>query len=300
MAENKDYLRGVLFAMTTAVLWGFLPILMKIALRDFSSGTIVWFRFTFAFFVLLAYLAFKGQKPQSILKQPPVLGVVAGMCLAGNYFYFLRGIETSSPSNAAILIQTAPILLVLIGVFIFRERFEKKQGVGLLIACVGFTLFYADQRSQTLDFSRYTLSNAYVIWAGILWVGYMTFQKTLAGKHGAQLLNLLVYGVAGAVLVLVVQWDEFGGHGWGAWMLMVFLGINTLLAYGCLAEAIRYIPLWLISVIVTLNPFITLVTMHILPKVNPAWIEPEHIGISGYLGAVVAVTGVILVIRKSE
>jgi len=300
MAPNKDHLRGVLFAMTTAVLWGFLPILMKIALRDFSSGSIVWFRFTFAFFVLLGFLFFRNNNPLAILKQPPALGIVAGICLAGNYYYFLRGIEASSPSNAAILIQTAPILLVLIGVFVFREHFEKKQGLGLLIACVGFVLFYGDQRSHALDFSLYAASNGYVIWAGILWAGYMTFQKTLTGKYESQLLNLLVYGVAGIVLVVVVQWQDFPGRGLGAWALMVFLGINTLLAYGCLAEAIRHIPLWLISVIVTLNPFITLVTMHILPVLNPDWIEPERIGIEGYLGAVVAIVGVIMVIRKSE
>lgn len=300
MPKDKSHLRGVLFAMTTAILWGFLPILMKIALRDFSSGSIVWFRFIFAFLVLLAFLFLRNKNPQTILKHPPALAVIAGICLAGNYYYFLRGIETSSPSNAAILIQTAPILLVLIGVFVFREHFERKQGLGLLIACVGFILFYRDQKSHALDFSQYATANGYVIWAGILWAGYMAFQKALTPKYEAQLLNLLVYGVAGIVLIGVVQWQDFVGPGLGAWLLLIFLGINTLLAYGCLAEAIHHIPLWLISVIVTLNPFITLVTMHILSVVNPGWIEPEQIGLEGYLGAVVAVTGVIMVIRKSE
>jgi drug/metabolite transporter (DMT)-like permease len=79
---------------------------------------------------------------------------------------------------------------------------------------------------------------------------------------------------------------------------MVFLGVNTLLAYGCLVEAVNHIPLWLISVVITLNPFITMITMHILSFVAPGWVAPEIIGLWGYVGASIAICGVVMVIRK--
>ncbi|MCF8720164.1 DMT family transporter [Nitrospina gracilis] len=295
---RTDYARGVLFALTTAVLWGLLPVAMQIALADFSPGSIVWFRFTFAFFALWLFLRVKGRPPERIFRKPPLFSLLAGLCLSGNYYYFLRGISASSPSNAAILIQTAPVLVVLIGVAVFRERFSRPQAGGLAIAAIGFFLFFRDQHAHALDVNLYNTANGYVLIAGVLWAAYMTFQKSLAPDHEAQQLNLLVYGVASLVLLSAVSWNDYPKAEWGAWALMLFLGMNTLLAYGFLAEAIKHIPLWLISVIVTLNPFITLVVMKLLPLVLPGVVEPERIGALGYLGAATAIGGVVLVIRK--
>jgi RarD protein len=295
--QKSNYVRGLSFVAVTALLWGFLPILMKIALQEFSSGSIVWFRFTFAFVVLFLFLKFRKKHPESIIQSPPGFGVLAGIFLAGNYYYFLKGVEVSSPSNAGILIQIAPVLLVFLGVVLFKERFNWRQGIGLAIAVVGFVLFYRDQ-SRQWGSEAYSETSAYMVAAAVLWAGYMVFQKKLSVSYEAHYLNLLVYGTAALVLIPVAIWTDFNNSNLGSWALMIFLGVNTLLAYGCLAEAVNHIPLWLISVVITLNPFITLVVMHILPLVAPDWVAPEIIGLWGYIGACTAICGVVMVLRK--
>lgn len=294
---KTDYIRGITYAAITALLWGFLPIFMKIALQEFSGGSIVWFRFTFAFGVLFLVLKFQKQQPESILISPPGFGVLAGILLAANYFYFLKGIESSSPSNASILIQIAPVMLVILGVVLFKERFHWKQSVGLAVAVIGYVLFYRDQNRQWGS-EAYTETSVYMVAAAVLWVGYMVFQKRLASVYKAQHLNLLVYGTAALVLTPTVIWSDFNNMHFGSWLLMIFLGVNTLLAYGCLAEAVNYIPLWLISVVITLNPFVTLTAMNLLSVVTPGWVAPEIIGLWGYIGASIAISGVVMVIRK--
>jgi RarD protein len=294
---KTDTIRGLTFAGITALLWGFLPIFMKIALQEFSGGSIVWFRFTFAFVVLFLILKFQKKQPESIILSPPGFGVLAGILLAGNYFYFLKGVEAGTPSNAGILIQVAPVMLVFLGVALFKERFKWNQGIGLAIAVVGYVLFYRDQNQQWGS-EAYSETSLYMFAAAVLWVGYMVFQKKLSVLHKAQNLNLLVYGTAALVLIPTVTWTEFNNPHVGSWLLMIFLGVNTLLAYGCLAEAVNYIPLWLISVVITLNPFITLMAMHLLSAVAPGWVEPEIIGLWGYIGASIAIFGVVMVIRK--
>lgn len=295
---KTNYARGLSYAVITATLWGILPILMKIALKEFSGSSIVWFRFAFAFAALYLFLKFRKKQPASILISPPGFGVLAGLFLAGNYYYFLKGIETSSPSNAGILIQIAPVLLVIFGVLLFKERFDRRQAVGLAIAVVGFVVFYRDQ-SRQWGAEAYTATAIYIVAAALLWTGYMVFQKSLAPRYEAQSLNLLVYGTAALVLIPAVVWTDFNNPHPGSWALMIFLGVNTLLAYGFLAEAINHIPLWLLSVVITLNPIITLTLMHILPIVAPGWVAPEVIGTWGYVGAGTAVLGVVMVIRKS-
>lgn len=286
--------------VVTALLWGFLPIILKIGLNEFSSGTIACFRFFFAFIVLFLILSIKGKQPSRFLKKPPLLGIVAGVSLAVNYFGMTESVNLSSPANSAILIQLAPVMLAIVGVAFFKERVNRQQFFGFVIAAVGFTLFYLDQLGNVKDTELYSSATVYVVLAAVVWVLYIACQKILSRTYGAQTLNLLVYGVAALVLVAKVKWPEFSGVGWKGWTLLVVLGINTLLAYGALAEAVKYIPLTVISPVITLNPLITLSAMLVLPQFSGGLLVPETIGTGGYIGAVIAVTGVVLVLARKQ
>jgi len=286
--------------MVTALLWGFLPIILKIGLNEFSAGTIACFRFFFAFIVLFLILSIKGSQPSRFLKKPPMLGIVAGVSLAVNYFGMTESVNLSSPANSAILIQLAPVMLVIVGVAFFKERVNWQQFLGFVIAAVGFTLFYQDQMGNVKDTELYSSATVYVVLAAVVWVLYIACQKILSRTYSAQMLNLLVYGVAALVLVAKVNWPEFSGVGWKGWTVLVVLGINTLLAYGALAEAVKYIPLTVISPVITLNPLITLSAMLVLPQFSGGLLAPETIGTGGYIGAVIAVTGVVLVLARKQ
>ncbi len=285
-------------AFSTAFLWGFLPIFLKVALKDFSPQTIVGFRFLFAFAVLGVILSLRGERPSKILLRPPLVGILTGVLLAGNYFYFLQGVNFSGPANSAVLIQIAPVIVALAGVFLFKERFSKQQAIGLGIVAVGLYLFYLERVSHTEDMEVYSQANLYILIGAVLWAGYVVFQKTLSQDFKAQHLNLLVYGVASMMFVPWIIWPEFSGLGIKSWALIIFLGVNTLLAYGALAEAIKYIPISLISVIITLNPLITLTATYFVADIFPGMIASELVGLSGLIGACAAVTGVILVVSR--
>jgi len=286
--------------LVTTLLWGLLPIFLKIALTEFSAGSIAWFRFAFAFVVLFAFLGWKGQAPQAILLRPPSLGLLAGAALAANYLGVTRAVHFSGPSNVAILIQFAPVILVLVGVFIFREKLTKRQYLGLLTAMAGFVVFFIDQRANVAQLGLYSSANWYVIFAGVVWVVYMVCQKILSRDFGPQSLNLLVYGVAAIVLVPQVTWGEFAGVDSTYWLFLVFLGFNTLFAYGALAEAVKIIPISLISILITLNPLITLLAMLVFPDYSLGRLPQDPTGSLGYIGAVIAVLGVALVVARRE
>ncbi len=228
------------------------------------------------------------------------MGVFGGLCLTANYYWVTLAVDISGPSNMAVLIQTASVFLVLAGVFVFRERLTFRQLFGMFIAATGLTLFFFDQQSRIVMTGEYYFADFLIIMAAIVWVGYMISQKFLAGKYGAQSLNFLVYGVATIALIGVVEWVEFASAGFNAWLALMFCGINTLLAYGALAEAVKYLPLALISVIISLNPLITLIGMKILPAMGFANLQPDPVGMVGYWGGAVAVAGVILVVYKSS
>ena len=298
--RSGHFLRGILFSVVTALLWGVLPIILKISLQGFTIGTIAWFRFSLAFLLLGIFLQFKGNRPLSILRKPPWMGVFGGLCLTANYYWVTLGVEISGPSNMAVLIQTASVFLVLTGVFVFRERFTTRQVFGMFVVVAGLSLFFFDQQSRIVMSSEYYFADFLIIMSAIVWVGYMISQKFLSREYGAQSINFLVYTVATLMLVGTVEWLEFASAGFNAWWALIFCGVNTLIAYGALAEAVKYIPLALISVIISLNPLITLIGMEILPAIGFANLQPDPIGMVGYFGGAIAVTGVVLVVYKAN
>src|SRR5690349_11790470 len=96
-------------ATVTALSWAVLAIGLKLALHSFSSGTIVWVRMIFAFALLLAVFSVKRRSWLEILYRPPLLGVLAAVLIAVNYYGFMKGIELTTASNAQIMIQLAPL-----------------------------------------------------------------------------------------------------------------------------------------------------------------------------------------------
>ena len=285
--------------MVTLSLWGVLPILLKLGLNYFSAGTIAWFRFFFSFMILFGFL-FIFRSGCEILSHPPVIGMLGGTALAANYFGMTQGVHFSGPSNAAVLIQIAPVLLVIAGVVLFRETIGSRQLVGIAMAVVGFYLFYLDRSGNAENDVHYFVANRWVMLAAVVWVLYMICQKGMSLKYSAQAINLLVYGVAAIVLIPLVEWGELLKGGFTGWLILIVLGLNTLLAYGALAEAVECIPLSLISILITLNPLITLGGMWILNTLGVGALPTENISWLGYLGGGMAVSGVVFVVASSQ
>ena len=77
------------------------------------------------------------------------------------------------------------------------------------------------------------------------------------------------------LLTPFIQLDVFTDLSPLAWGLLIYLGLNTLVAYGFLALAFKYLEASKISVMITINPIITILTMGILTYLEVSWIEPE-------------------------
>jgi drug/metabolite transporter (DMT)-like permease len=284
----------------TAFLWGFLAIAMKVATADVPVMTIVWFRFTFAFALLMLFVGSRDARRLRILKRPPALGLLAAIALTTNYLGYLAGLESTTPSNAQILVQTAPLMLAIVGVVLFRERLTRRQLAGVVVAVVGFALFSLDQRSAgVVDAESLARGNWLIFGAALAWVVYAALQKHLSTKGWApQDLNLLLYLLPAVTLWPFADFALLGDLSAGMWVLMLFLGANTLFAYGALGEALKRLPAYQVSVIITLNPLITLATLAVLRQLDYAWVPEDVVGLMGYSAALLVVIGILIVLRK--
>ena len=293
---------GILFAATTAFLWGFLAIAMKVAAQHVPVFTIVWFRFTFAFGALFVWFALRNPVHLNILRKPPLLAIVGALMLTANYLAYLGGLDHTTPTNAQILIQTAPLMLALVGIVAFKERLVRAQWIGVVMALTGFALFATDQhRGQVIARDDWWIGNGLIFFAAVAWAAYAVCAKVL-GHRGIppQKLNLFLYAVPAATLWIWADFEILSSLSWKMWLLMAFLGANTLVAYGCLGEAFKRIPAYQVSLIITLNPLITLVSMAILGTLHLDWVPKDKVGTLGYSAALLVVAGVMQVLRKAQ
>ncbi len=292
---------GIAAAAFTGFCWATLAVMLKVMLHFADTFTIAWFRLSFAFLFLLLWMAWKTPGQLKILKNPPLLGLVCGLGLAGNYIGYMIGLSLTGASNAQIFIQIAPISLILIGVFYFKEYPTKSQLTGFIIAAAGFALFYRDQlNSASHGAENYNAGNLWILFAAVSWTIFAAVQKVLLKKFPANQLNLLNYALGTLVLFPFCNPAIFAQLDFWQWSMMCIAGLNTVVAYGALAIAFKKIPASEVSIIVTMNPLITLLFMFVLDQMAVTWVENEPLHLLGAAAAVVVVVGVILAVRKPK
>ncbi len=296
----SNHSKGMLMISITAVLWGILAIVLKYALQRFSGNTIIWFRFTFSFAFLAGYYIVHRPRYFEIFKTPPVLGIVAGLAVGGNYLGFTTGVDLTSPSNTQILIQIAPLLVAIVGVVYFKECLTILQKSGFGIAAAGFLLFYRDQlHNLVISSQQYTLGNLWIIFGAVAWAIFALCQKYLVRFWAPQQTNLLIYLVAAIMFSPLAVFQEFQGLTLSDWLTLIFLGANTLIAYGTLGEALKLIPANQVSAVIVLNPLITLIVAGVLSVQKLPWLSSESTTLVGYIGALLLLAGVGLVVKKA-
>ncbi len=295
--------KGIYYAIFTAFLWGFLAIGLKVAVNIVPAITVTWFRFALAFATMVLFYAFKQKEKLSIIKRPPLFAILAGVFLGCNYVGFISGVQMTTPTIAQVFAQVGPAVLAFSSIFLFKEKMSFRQITGLIVVIIGMLVFYKDKMSMISlneDLQLFKIGVLVLIFGALTWVLYAIFQKKVVNNFDPLQLNLIIFGVPALLLTPAAEFNAFANLTVSQWILMAYLGLNTLLAYGSLALAFKYTEANKVSVIVTLNPLITFGAMIFLSYYHVSWISPETFSILTIVGAVMALMGVVLAVLKSK
>jgi len=294
-------LKGILYASFSSLLWGLQVIILKISVEYISPATIVWFRFLMAFLIIFTFYGFKNPGALKMLIRPPLFLIFAALGLAGNYFFFLLGVKLIPPTSAQVIMQLAPLLFGIAGFFIFKEHISLRQGVGFIIAGIGFVLFYHENISNIIQHkTNYNIGVLWVIICAISWAIYATFQKKLVKKYPSRQLNLMIFGLPALVFIPFAQFDQFQGLSVVQWLPLIYLGVTTFLAYASIALAFKYLEANKISIIVAVNPIITFFVMGFLTFLEVSWIEHEKFTVLVIFYALLVIAGAAMAVTRRK
>ena len=285
---------GLMLALVTAVCWATLPVALKLSLQVVDPLTLTWFRFAFAAVIMLLWLGRQRQlAPIAALRgKHRLLLLAATVLLLGNYVGYIPGVQFTTPGNAQLLIQLAPLVMAVGGVLIFKEHFLPGQWLGLAIIVLGLGLFFRDQLiGGFVSGDAYLLGSAIVALAAVSWAAYALIQKQLLMRLSSQQVLTAIYVVSALMLWPLAHPSALAGLDALHWGLLLFCALNTLVAYGAFAEALEHWQASRVSAVLATTPMLCLLSVAAVHALWPAVIAPEHVSAVGFLGAGLVVLG---------
>ncbi len=300
MADNSSTAQrpvsGFLLALTTVMMWGALPIAVSQVLKGMNVQTIVWYRFCTAMLGLGLFLLIKRGFPS--LRHLHlrywwflVLGILG---LAGNFYLFNATLQYIPPTTSQILSPVTAFLMLLAGVFIFKERLMITQKIGLGLLILGLALFFNEHWQDFLALNLYFKGVMLGLCASLVWVTYGIAQKFLLTKFKAQQILLLIY--TGCFVIFTPTAEPNQIHQLTIFELgcLIFCCANTLIGYGCYAEALNRWDVAKVSAVTTQIPIFTMIFSTLLAWWFPQTFHIENLNWISYLGALVVVCGALV------
>ncbi|ACJ33755.1 EamA family transporter RarD [Anoxybacillus flavithermus] len=140
--ENKKI--GVIYALFAYVLWGILPLYWKM-LQHIRAEEILSYRIVTSFLFMVALLFI--QKSWSTFlhtcqwlwkeKKQAVASVMAAFLISANWFIYIWAVNHDHMVEASLGYYMNPLLNVVLGVIVLKERLYKWQVVSFILAAVG-------------------------------------------------------------------------------------------------------------------------------------------------------------------
>lgn len=292
--STRNWKLGFGLALTTAMLWGLLPMALKVALTELDAWTITWCRFAGALLAVGIWLTARGELPLArILDRKLLRWLIPGsLGLTGNYVLYVLGLSYTSPAVAQVVMQIAPLLLLVLGMFFFRERFSRLQWFGFLTLVAGLLVFFNRRLSELMSPGKgWSFGVLLLVASSVSWATYGLSHKQLSRHLTSAQILFLVYGGAALMLLPTANFALLFNLHRPALLALLFSVANTVVAYGAFGVALEVWEVSRVSSVVSVAPLFTLIGAFVAAEAAVTWVAPEALNTLSIVGALAVVAG---------
>lgn len=228
-------------------------------------------------------------------KDLPRLLLLSVFGVALNQSLFMTGMSRTVPISAAIIMITSPLLVLVIGNIILRERITLMRLSGILLGLGGAALLIITGSSSSSKEDD-ALGDLFIFINALSWGTYLVLVKPLMSKYHTVTILSWVF-LFGGILVFpfgiqqlaVVDWASFTGKHWFAVLFVVF-GI-TFVAYLLNTYALSALSPSVVSAYIYLQP--------LLAAAIALWLGKDVMSWQKIVSALFIFTGVWLASRSA-
>ena len=251
-AEDAERRAGLLFALTAFTMWGFLPAYYKFT-ASIDADIIVSHRIVWSVVALAVFLGLRRRLGEvwTILRDVKTLGLLtlsAGV-ISVNWLVFIWAVEQARIVEVSFGYFVNPLMTVLIGLVVLKERLSRAQAIAIGIAAIAVAI-----QAIGLDaFPWVSLSLAGTFAA----YGYLRKTVVVGASPGLMVEAMILAPLAIAYLAYAAT----AGHAdvlpldRPAIMLLLFgTGVVTAVPLALFAAGARRLPLYMIGVMQYIAP----------------------------------------------
>lgn len=297
-------LLGLTLAIITAVMWGVIPIGLKMLVQWMSVYTISWCRFFISALVVFPIVIRRyGFRNILNIRKLPVLMLICAAVLIGNNLLYQASLRYITPGTAQVLLQFTPLVVLVGGLVIYKEVFIRAQWLGIGILIAGMILFFNPRYKELLfDIGNYTLGVVLSVISAVLFGAYLLIQKQLLVLLAPETILLVVYIVGIIVLFPLAKPGILFELESYQLVVLAVVSIMTFVSYWSFAESMKHIEASRSSVVLALTPLITVIANEVFAFILPHLLVSESLNALSVLGAVFVVAGsmTVAIVRSRQ
>ncbi|WP_420441416.1 DMT family transporter [Candidatus Palauibacter sp.] len=248
--------------LLTAIIWGINFSVVKIILRWFDPLAFNALRFPFAALAVLVLLRATGRPvlpPRSEWLRVLGLGLVGHVVFQAAFIY---GIDLTLTGNAALLLSTSPVWVLLIASAMGWERFSLAILLGVVTTLAGMAILIT---GGTHEVGGAGLGDLLLLGAALSWAAFTVFGRRLTKRRGA--LEVTAWTIWAALpFIIIAGIPDLMRVDWsavpvGIWFGTAYTGIfGIAIAYLLWSRGVRTIGQSRTAVYQNLVPVIALAT----------------------------------------
>ena len=294
IAEQKNFMTGMLFAVSGTALFGLKSIFIKLAfIEGVDATTLLTLRMLIAFplYVLILWWALRRtrvQQPSITMKDPIAILVLGFMGYYLASFLDFEGLKHISAQLERLTLFTYPLMVAFLSWIIFSEKITSRVWLSLLFTYLGVMFLFSYEAST--ESSSVTLGIILVALAALSFSFYIIFSRAYIQRFG----SLIFTSLAMLSSTFFVIAHFFLTHKWqdlnvsmSIWIFAALLGIvSTLIPSFLVSEAIARIGGTKTSIAGSVGPVFTVLLAVI--------VLGEDFGWPHFFGMLLVIVGVLI------
>ncbi|WP_338792327.1 DMT family transporter [Bernardetia sp. MNP-M8] len=214
----------------------------------------------FLFWILVGgkKLILSNRKEKIILLLSAIFGVVV------NQLLFFEGLARTTPINAALIMTTTPLLVLVVSAISGGEKFTFLKGLGVALGLLGAAMLISSKTvsDSTLPFALafdFNLGDLFILLNATSYAVYLVIAKPLLKKYSALSISKWMFTLA-LPFVLPFGFSDLGTTNFTEMLPMIYVGLGyivlftTFLAYLLNAWALRSVSSSVVGIYIYLQP----------------------------------------------
>jgi len=289
--QNKN--RALIYALITVAIWGTAATASKLMLKNISNFQLMFYVALFATISTFGILFFTRKIKSSyiLFKENWSIILLLGIIGSGiQQFFYFTALANGPTAQINVLNYMWPIFMLLLSVFILKEKLSFKIIISFLLGIIG--VYIVITRGQFFSFQiQYLYAYLLALGGAFCWALFSILNKT---KNYEPISSVFLFNLVGLIFMTLVMLFTNSSFNVPFNQLIgsFYIGLfPTTIALILWVKALQIGKASFIANLGHLTPFISLVFIFIILR--------EKILLSEIIGLIVIVSGILLYSLKS-